>query len=245
VFDPFVGKDNGNYSYLPSIDEINVWNMLHFGVTTGYNRWIPFTSFDLSKNKVTTKSLSLFDGEINYPTSMEFTNELRLTIADDQYKSWRTYFERCSDASIYSSEPHKSSYYGYNEGYYTPTNVAGLTAIDKTFVCPALYKNITFRCIIFSLTPQLETISKYDLLVVLKDMAEERSGDIDPGGGDLTLTFSIVGENPNEFKYISNADVANAQYEASLKKAKAKETGKLLKSVAQSAGSQALSIIGI
>jgi predicted alpha/beta hydrolase len=77
-------------------------------------------------------------------------------------------------------------------------------------------------------------------------MAEERSGDIDPGGGDLTLTFSIVGENPNEFKYVSTAsDEANAKYEASLKKAKAKETGKLLKSVAQSAGSQALSIIGI
>jgi hypothetical protein len=198
VFDPFVGYENAYYSYLPSIDEINVWNMVHYGVNTDYNKWIPFTSFDLSKSKMNSKSLGLYDGEINYPISMEYTNELRLTIADDQYKSWRTYFERCADASVYSSEPHDQGYYGYSNGNYTPVKLRALTSIDKSFICPALYKNVTFRCIIYSLTPQLETISKYDLLVVLRDFSEERSGDIDPGGSDLNLTFSIVGENPRE-----------------------------------------------
>ena len=47
------------------------------------------------------------------------------------------------------------------------------------------------------MTPQLSTISKYDLLLVLKDFTEERSGEIDGAANDLTVTFSIVGENPS------------------------------------------------
>jgi hypothetical protein len=73
----------------------------------------------------------------------------------------------------------------------------GLTAIDKKYQCVAPYKNITFRCTIYSLTPQLSTVSKYDLLVVIKDFVEERSGEIDGDPGDLTVAFSIVGENPS------------------------------------------------
>ena len=48
------------------------------------------------------------------------------------------------------------------------------------------------------MTPQLSTINKYDLLLVLKDFSEERSGEIDSSGSDLNLSFSIVGENPPE-----------------------------------------------
>ena len=62
----------------------------------------------------------------------------------------------------------------------------------------APYKNITFRCTIYSMTPQFSTVSKYDLLLVMKDFVEERSGEIDGEPGDLTVMFSIVGENPSE-----------------------------------------------
>ena len=34
--------------------------------------------------------------------------------------------------------------------------------------------------------------------MVLKDFVEERSGDIDGDPGDLTVSFSIVGENPKD-----------------------------------------------
>ena len=59
-----------------------------------------------------------------------------------------------------------------------------------------MYKNLAFRCIVYVMTPQKSTIRKFDLLLVLKDFSEEYSGDIDSGGTDLTVTFSIVGENP-------------------------------------------------
>ena len=239
VFTPFVGTENGNVSYLPPITEINTWNEVYHGVKTGYSTWIPITGFELSKAKLTSKTLPLFDGEISYPISMEFTNEFRLTIADDQFKSWRTYFERCMDASIYNSELHKPgdykddyeeiefsnlSDYEYEENGLLGNVVSAakavaskfkkkasslsgglgggkkgkLTAIDKKYQCVAPYKNITFRCTIYSMTPQFSTVSKYDLLLVMKDFVEERSGEIDGEPGDLTVMFSIVGENPQD-----------------------------------------------
>ena len=240
IFTPFVGKENGNKSYLPPINEINVWNRVYHGVETGYGTWVPINGFELSKAKLTTKTLALFDGEINYPVSMEFTNELRLTFVDDQYKSWRTYFERCMDCSIYNSQIHDNpndyldealtysltdyekakaqedadlmgDIGGFGKEMNRALSVAGattafnnqskgwnkLTAIDKKYQCVAPYKNITFRCVIYSLTPQMSTVSKYDLLIVLKDFVEERSGEIDGDPGDLTVAFSIVGENPS------------------------------------------------
>jgi hypothetical protein len=235
IFTPFVGKENGNRSYLPPINEINIWNKVYHGVETGYGTWVPINGFELSKAKLTTKTLALFDGEINYPVSMEFTNELRLTFVDDQYKSWRTYFERCMDCSVYNSQIHNAADYGegnrfdnlYDLSEYereedddtaiggiksmtkgllkkaaksalmNGSSGKGLTAIDKKYQCVAPYKNITFRCTIYSLTPQLSTVSKYDLLVVIKDFVEERSGEIDGDPGDLTVAFSIVGENPS------------------------------------------------
>jgi len=47
------------------------------------------------------------------------------------------------------------------------------------------------------MTPQKSTINKYELLLTLKDFIEERSGEIESGGNDLTVAFSIVGENPD------------------------------------------------
>ena len=202
IFEPYAGTLNGNYSYLPALHEINTANAIFHGVGTSYNKWIPFTSFDLQKTKISTKSLGLFDGEIVYPVSMEFLNELRFTIADDQYKSWRTYFERCMEVAVYNSEPHDSGYYTSKTNSTSADRELDLklTAVDKSHQVIAMYKNLAFRCIIYVMTPQKSTIRKFDLLLVLKDFSEEYSGDIDSGGTDLTVTFSIVGENPPENK---------------------------------------------
>ena len=200
TLEPYVGVENGNISYLPGIHEINAINIAQHGVNTTYNRWIPYTSFDLQKSKMTSKTLSLYDGEISYPISMEFTNEFRLNIADDQYKSWRTYFERCAQVAIYNSEGHDENYYK-NGGNGDSLEI---TAIDTSNVCIAMYKNICFRCRIYVMTPQYSTIRKFDLLLVLKDFSEEYTGDIDGGAGDLTVSFSIVGENPANVPMKSN-----------------------------------------
>ena len=194
ALEPYAGPENGDLNYLPGIHEINIRNIVMHGVNTAYNKWIPFTSFDLQKSKMTSKTLSLYDGEISYPVSMEFTNELRITIADDQYKSWRRYFEECAKAAIYNSEGHTSDY------YILPPDEYSLTAIDTNNVCIAMYKNICFRCRIYVMTPQYSTIQKFDLLLVMKDFSEEYTGDIGDGAGDLTVSFSIVGENPYEGK---------------------------------------------
>ena len=201
VFGPYIGESNGHVSYLPSIGEIDALNAQQFNLITSYGWWIPITSFELSKSKMVSKTLQLYNGEISYPVGMEYTNELRLTIADDQYKSWRRYFEMCADCAIYNSTLHNSSYYGNidDDGNFDLTmgeHISRQTKIDKTFICPAPYKNITFRCLIYCMTPQKETINKYDLLVVMKDFSEERTGDIEAGGSDLTVSFSIVGEHP-------------------------------------------------
>ena len=76
--------------------------------------------------------------------------------------------------------------------------------IDKNYHLVAPYKNITFRCRILVMTPQLSTINMYDLLLTLRDMSEERSGEIDSSGTDLNIGFSIVGENPGD--QLSNTD---------------------------------------
>lgn len=170
ALEPYAGPENGDLNYLPGIHEINIRNIVMHGVNTAYNKWIPFTSFDLQKSKMTSKTLSLYDGEISYPVSMEFTNELRITIADDQYKSWRRYFEECAKAAIYNSEGHTSDY------YILPPDEYSLTAIDTNNVCIAMYKNICFRCRIYVMTPQYSTIQKFDLLLVMKDFSEEYTG---------------------------------------------------------------------
>jgi hypothetical protein len=177
---------NGGYSYLPSIREINTINLVENCVGTSYNKWIPISNFELQKSKLTTKSLGLFDGEINYPVTSEYTNELRLSIVDDQWKSWKHYFQKCSDVSVYNSEPHTIDF--YEEQNPIPT------AVDKTTVCTAFYKNIAFSIKIYIMTPQLSTIRKFHILAVLKDFSEDYAGETESGGSDLNVSFSIVGE---------------------------------------------------
>ena len=221
ILEPFCSDTmNGGFSYLPAIQEINTENYYRHGVITHYNKWIPFINFSLQKSRLNSKTLGLFDGEISYPVSAELMNELRLTIVDDQYKSWRHYFQKCMDVSVYNSQAHSSDYYNYGrynditettterKGYnylettttatYTEySNVFIPTAVDKSNICVAFYKNITFRIRIYVMTPQFSTIRKFDLLCVLKDFTEEYEGDIDAPGPDLNLVFSIVGENPD------------------------------------------------
>lgn len=177
---------NGGYSFLPSIKEINTINRVEHGVDTNYSKWIPISGFELQKSKLTTKSLGLFDGEITYPVTSEYTNELRITIVDDQWKSWKHYFQKCSDVAVYNSEHHEIDY--YDEVNPVPT------AVDKTTVCTSFYKNIAFEIQIYVMTPQMSTIRKFHLLTVLKDFSEDYSGEVDSGGSDLSVSFSVVGE---------------------------------------------------
>jgi len=180
---------NGGFSFLPAIQEINYLNRELHGVSTNYGYWAPINSFELQKSKLSTKSLPLYEGEIAYPTGMEFTNELRLTFVDDAWKSWRRYFERCAEVAVYNSVAH---------GPETYNGASGVTRIDKTNICIALYKNIAFNIKIYILNPQLNLINRFNLLCVLKDFSEEYVGEIDSGGTDLNVSFSIVGENPEE-----------------------------------------------
>lgn len=177
---------NGGYSFLPSIKEINTINRVEHGVDTTYGKWIPISNFELQKSKLTTKSLGLFDGEINYPVTSEYTNEFRMTVVDDQWKSWKHYFQKCSDVSVYNSEPHKEAY--YDETRPTPT------AVDKSTLCASFYKNIAFSIEIYVMTPQMSTIRKFHILAILRDFSEEYTGESDSGGSDLNVSFSIVGE---------------------------------------------------
>jgi hypothetical protein len=189
--EPFVHKNmNGGYSYLPSIREINVCNLHDHGIFTGYNEWLPITSFELEKSKLATKSLGIFEGEIVYPVGCEFLNELSMTMINDSLKSWSGFWRRVMEVSTHNSEPHTKEF--YEDPYPLPT------VIDQSAPVVALYKNVTWRCQIFILSPQYSTIRKFDLLVVLKDFTESYAGEIDSPGNDVQLRFSIVGENPPE-----------------------------------------------
>ena len=177
---------NGGYSFLPSPREINTINQVEHGANTEYNKWIPLSGFELQKSKLTTKSLGLFDGEINYPVTSEYTNEFRMTIVDDQWKSWKHYFQKCADVAVYNSEAHTAEY--YFEVNPIPT------AVDKETMCAAFYKNITFLISVYVMTPQYFTARAFYLLCVLKDFSEDYTGEVDSGGSDLNVSFSIVGE---------------------------------------------------
>lgn len=191
IIEPYLEtNENGGYSYLPSIKEINYENQVQHGHNTLFSKWIPISNFELQKSKLVSKSLGLYDGEINYPVSVEYTNELRITVVDDQYKSWRRYFQKCADVSIFFSEAHDEDYYK------SPENIVMPTAIDKSKICAAYYKNITFNIKIYCMTPQYSTIRKFDLLCVMKDFSDEWLGEIEGGGQDLSISFSVVGENP-------------------------------------------------
>ena len=48
------------------------------------------------------------------------------------------------------------------------------------------------------MNPQMSTIQKFDLLLVMKDYSIEYSGETDANSPDLTISFSVVGENPDD-----------------------------------------------
>ena len=195
IIEPLCDKGiNGGWSFLPHIHEINKENEALHGWNTHYDKWIPLSNLELQKSKLNSRTLALFEGEISYPVSVEYTNELRMTVIDDQYKSWRRYFQRCADVSVYSSEGHDSKW--YKERNEDGNHMVRPTAIDKSKFCVAYYKNVAFRVRIYFMTPQFSTIKSFDLLCVLKDFSEEYYGEVEGGGQDLNVSFSIVGENP-------------------------------------------------
>jgi hypothetical protein len=61
-------------------------------------------------------------------------------------------------------------------------------------MCTAFYKNITFKISVYVMNPQYSTLRKFSLLCVLKDFSEDYTGEVDSGGSDLSVSFSIVGE---------------------------------------------------
>ena len=63
-------------------------------------------------------------------------------------------------------------------------------------VHPGLYKNLSFLITIFILTPQYGTVKKCNLLCVIKDYTIDNQGETDASPTELSVTFSIVGENP-------------------------------------------------
>ena len=177
---------NGGFTYLPNIWVMNEINKRSFKVNSSYTRWIPFTGFELQNSKMTNKSLQLFDGDISYPVSLEFTNELRITIADDAIKTFKRYFQMCMECSMYRSNP-----YVWNGDSSDPS-------IDKNYMEVAMYKNVTWACTIYVMTSGFMCVKKFPLLVTLKDFQEEYSGDIESGPTELALMFSIVGENERD-----------------------------------------------
>ena len=102
----------------------------------------------------------------------------------------------CMYVSLFPSLAHGSDYY-FN-GSDDNGNTTKVAIHDKTNLTIAMYKNVTFRCRVLVMTPQLTASRIYDVLVVLKDFSEDFSGDTEGGGGDLNVTFSIVGEVQHE-----------------------------------------------
>lgn len=192
IFKPYKGDLNGNYTVLPDIDLINKRNYGELNVVTNYTKWLPFTSFELQHRKLTNKSIGLFDGEFSIPYTLEFTNELRLTIADDQCKSFRWYFDTCIESTMYKTTP-------------TATNFK----VDRTSPMTAMYKNATFECTIYIMKSDFSTVKKFPLLVTLRDYSIEYVGDQDSSPSELNLHFSIVGEDSVEF--VGNTSLKEAK----------------------------------
>ena len=208
IFRPYIGMYNGYRTWLPSFAELDYKNKKAFNVTTRYSSgWLPITGFELQEKKLTSKELPLFDGSITYPVGLEFTNELRLTFADDSIKSLRRYFDLCTKVSAYMSNVHT-----VGSDFRVKDNFDNLKISDPTVflegkVHPGLYKNLSFWITIYILSPQLATIKKSDLLCVIKDHTIENQGEIDSSPTELTMTFSIVGENPGEEDYLISGKV--------------------------------------
>ena len=198
IFKPYLGKLNGYKTWLPSFYEIDKQNKYSFNMTTHHaSGWLPITGFELQDKKLTSKDLPLFNGSISYPIGLEFTNELRLTFADDSLKSLKRYFDLCTKVSAYMSNIHTEG----EPGYLLPEDDLSVDVYNPTVyidgkVHPGLYKNLSFIVTIFILTPQYGTIKQCNLLCVIKDYSLDNQGETDSSPTELNVTFSIVGENP-------------------------------------------------
>lgn len=233
ILEPYLGTDNGYTSFLPNFSEIGYRNQMQFGSLernkteapiTNYGNWLPINSFELQYRRSNQKGLALFDGDIYFPTSMEFTNELRLTFVDDQYKSFRWYFNRCAEAAVYkvikaSRNSISLSNLGpsLKEDFYQDFGELAkdteVTIIDKTKYETAMYKNITFKCTIYVMKGDYATVEKFILLLVMRDHQIEYSGDSDANGNELSVNFTIVGELFDESGY--DYDRTEYEYRAS------------------------------
>ena len=201
IIKPYVGQLNGRRTWLPSFFEMDKSNKKAFNFLTNYSKgWLPVTGFELQDKKLTSKELPLFDGSLSFPMGLEFTNELRVTFADDSLKTLKRYFDLCAKVSAYMSNIHKESEKGYKKPVDKPgsESISNPTVYLEGKVHPGLYKNLSFLITIFILTPQYGTIKKCNLLCVLKDYTIENQGEMDSSPTELSVTFSIVGENPGD-----------------------------------------------
>lgn len=201
IIKPYVGQLNGKRTWLPSFLEMDKTNKQSFNQLTNFSKgWLPVTGFELQDKKLTSKELPLFDGSISFPMGLEFTNELRVTFADDSLKTLKRYFDLCTKVSAYMSNIHQKSESGYEKAVNDPgiEVVLNPTVYLEGKIHPGLYKNLSFLITIFILTPQYGTIKKCNLLCVLKDYTIENQGEMDSSPTELSVTFSIVGENPGD-----------------------------------------------
>lgn len=201
IIKPYVGQLNGKRTWLPSFLEMDKTNKQSFNQLTNFSKgWLPVTGFELQDKKLTSKELPLFDGSISFPMGLEFTNELRVTFADDSLKTLKRYFDLCTKVSAYMSNIHQKSESGYEKAINDPgiEVVLNPTVYLEGKIHPGLYKNLSFLITIFILTPQYGTIKKCNLLCVLKDYTIENQGEMDSSPTELSVTFSIVGENPGD-----------------------------------------------
>ncbi len=215
TIEPYISKFNGYCTWLPFFQELNQLNYNKHHVRTIYDKWIPVTSFELQDKRLVNKTLGLYSGEISYPIAMEYSNELRLTITDDSFKSFRHYFDKVAEVSAYEScinnEAHRSSAeidahfaknrkfdsFTYNNNGYKST----FDSINKNKFAVGMYKNLCFNICIYIMTPQYSTIKKYNLLCVMKDYSIEYTGEVDSSPADVTVSFSIVGETNENYEY--------------------------------------------
>ena len=199
VLKPYKGNLNGNYSFLPEFSEIRSNNIRLFGLNIGYDItgysdcWLPINSFELQNRKLNQKSVGLYDGDFSVPVSMEFTNELRLSIVDDECKSFRRYFQTCSEVAVYNSYKLELSNFG-NGRFDGANDYKTVTVVDKKQIAVATYKNLAFQCDIYIMKGDKSTVKKFSLLIVLRDFQEEYTGEIDGSSTELSLHFSIVGD---------------------------------------------------
>ena len=226
TIEPYISRFNGYRTWLPFIQEINTYNYHMHGVRTIYDEWIPITSFELQDRRLVNKTLALYAGEISYPIVMEHSNELRITIADDSFKSFKTYFDKVAEVSTYESiintELDKSAAkrdinfvkkrnfgsLSFNKKDESGSSFSTYGTIKKEKFAAGMYKNLCFNICIYILTPQYSTIKKYNLLCVMKDYTVEYVGEIDSGPADVTISFSIVGET-SEWQERERVDLTN------------------------------------